>query len=519
MKKVILLVASIFISCNIYAASVGIDNQKHKTIDKSVQESQDQSFTDENSKTVTKEKGKNIDYGTESSKSKDLENSISKETSLNNSKSKSLERTVDIQATMMMPEIDYLIKKFVNHNMENVKYFISALTPTLGDFPGEWQKFFNWKPRNFKQLIDGYLKPNELQNQNICGNPGLTAGTSEIPFNFCVINIYKDKYSKLITNFYDRYGLSISSQISIGTTTRGSNPLTMSKAILLDELYSIHFGGDTRGELYFSFLQGIKSDFTLFDGNMYTQYKPFNNSFVMSYKNVPIIIFNNNEVLHFYGDLIFDIETRKQSIVVIDKKIDADGLNLSMHNQHNKFDDYFKKLMKLYIEAFSSINISENNTYSLEEIKYRVREWLYKKITGKDDFLERYLSDPSDFWKPKGKDLIKLPRVHTAFNDVIYSKQDGIILNKKVSFQIKSSDSVNKSFNRAMREARNKRFTESVRKAVNQFERENKSDLAKLTKHLATKITESKNASAKMDRVSKSSISTDVLKNLLNIAK
>ena len=560
MKKSILFVASIFISCNLYAASVGIDNQKHQTIDKSVQESQDQSFTDENSKTATKEKGKDINYGTESSKSKDIESSISKETSLSDSKSKSLERTVDIQATMMMQEVDFLVQTFINHNMENAKHFTSALVPSLGDFPVEWQRYFNWKPKYSQQMIqvlDRYFEQDEVEkkremekqaynnrwgsessrdiskrvtgvidyqqhiNFHSCGKPFSLVSSNEAQFAFCVINTYKDKYNKLLIDFYNGYGLPINSSASIGTASKGEDPNTITKAMILEKIYSINFGGNTRGELYFSLLQGMKSDFTLFDGNMYTQYKPSENSFMMAYKNMPIIAFDNNEILHFYGDLVFNAETRKQSIVVIDKKINADGLNLSLQNQHNKFDDYFKKLMKLYLEAFASIGISQNNqnNYSFEEIEYRVREYLYQKTTGKDDFLEQYLTNPKDFWRPNKDDLQKLPVVNTGFNDVIYSKQDGMILNQKISFQIKSSDSVNESFNRAMREARNERFTESVRKAVNQFERENKSDLARLTKQLATKITESENASAKMDRVSKSSISTDVLKNLLNIAK
>jgi len=560
MRKSILIVASIFISCNLYAVSVGIDNQKHQTIDKSVQESQDQSFTDENSKTATKEKGKDINYGTESSKSKDIESSLSKETSLSNSKSKSLERTVDIQATMMMPEVDFLVQKFINHNMKNVKYFTSALVPSLGDFPVEWQTYFNWKPKNFQQVIqviNAYYKQKEVEekremekqaynnrwlsesnrdfwkretgaidhqqhiNFHSCGKPFNLPSANETQFAFCVINTYKDKYNKLLIDFYNRYGLPINSSASIGTVSEGFHPHAITKAAILEKIYSINFGGDTRGELYFSLLQGMKSDFTLFNKNMYTQYKPSENSFMMAYKNMPIIAFDNNEILHFYGDLVFNTETRKQSIVVIDKKINADGLNLSMENQHNKFDDYFKKLMKLYLEAFASIGISQNNqnNYSFEEIEYRVREYLYQKTTGKDDFLEQYLTNPKDFWRPNKDDLQKLPIVNTGFNDVIYSKQDGMILNQKISFQIKSFDSVDESFNRAMREARNERFTESVRKAVNQFERENKSDLARLTKQLATKITKSENASAKMDRVSKSSISTDVLKNLLNIAK
>jgi hypothetical protein len=544
MRKSILIVASIFISCNLYAASVGIDNQKHQTIDKSVQESQDQSFTDENSKTATKEKGTDINYGTESSKSKDIENSLSKETSLSNSKSKSLERTVDIQATMMMQEVDFLVKKFIDHNIEDVKVFIGELNPTLGDLPIDWQQYFNWKPNNFSevtQMLDRAFEEEELAKRrypelkskpwttersmtfSVCSTPTGLASSNAFRLPPCVINIYQNKYSNLLIDFFNKYGLSIKSRITIGTN--GDNlpqeAALISKAMLLDIPYSINFGGDAKGELYFSLTQGMKSNFTLFSDGFFTQYKPSENSFMMAYKNMPIIAFDNNEILHFYGDLVFNAETRKQSIVVIDKKINADGLNLSLQNQHNKFDDYFKKLMKLYLEAFASIGISQNNqnNYSFEEIEYRVREYLYQKTTGKDDFLEQYLTNPKDFWRPNKDDLQKLPIVNTGFNDVIYSKQDGMILNQKISFQIKSSDSVNESFNRAMREARNERFTESVRKAVNQFERENKSDLARLTKQLATKITESENASAKMDRVSKSSISTDVLKNLLNIAK
>jgi hypothetical protein len=528
MRKSILIVASIFISCNLYAASVGIDNQKHQTIDKSVQESQDQSFTDENSKTATKEKGKDINYGTESSKSKDIESSLSKETSLSNSKSKSLERTVDMQATMMMQEVDFLVKKFIDHNMLAVKEFTKDLSPSFADLPPNWQRYFHYKPKNGSEIFKSISKnfdDNEYSMGSMrCVAPqSWTIGIDAVDLNFipCAIATFGNKYSSMLPKFFNKYGLTINSRVSVGTAGDTSITFMSSKATLGDFLFSINFGGNTRGELYFSLLQGMKSDFTLFDGNMYTQYKPSENSFMMAYKNMPIIAFDNNEILHFYGDLVFNAETRKQSIVIIDKKINADGLNLSMGNQHNKFDDYFKKLMKLYLEAFASIGISQNNqnNYSFEEIEYRVREYLYQKTTGKDDFLEQYLTNPKDFWRPNKDDLQKLPIVNTGFNDVIYSKQDGMILNQKISFQIKSSDSVNESFNRAMREARNERFTESVRKAVNQFERENKSDLARLTKQLATKITESENASAKMDRVSKSSISTDVLKNLLNIAK
>ena len=135
---------------------------------RSVSQSRYQSFTDENSKTATKEKGKDINYGTESSKSKDIESSISKETSLSDSKSKSLERTVDIQATMMMQEVDFLVQTFINHNMENAKHFTSALVPSLGDFPVEWQRYFNWKPKYSQQMIqvlDRYFEQDEVEKK------------------------------------------------------------------------------------------------------------------------------------------------------------------------------------------------------------------------------------------------------------------------------------------------------------------------------------------------------------------
>lgn len=215
----------------------------------------------------------------------------------------------------------------------------------------------------------------------------------------------------------------------------------------------------------------------------------------------------------------FGGEMSNKNITVIDRVLNADGINLSKKNEHNKFDDYFKKLMKLYIEAFSSVNISENNTYSLEEIQYRVREYLYKKTTGRDDFLERYLSDPSDFWKPRGKDLIKLPRVQTSYNDVIFSKSEGYILNQKISFNIESSESVQENFNRALREANSEKFAESVKRAINQFQRENKQDMARLAMQLANKIASNKNYLIKQDLINKASTSTDILKSMLDIVK
>ena len=150
-------------------------------------------------------------------------------------------------------------------------------------------------------------------------------------------------------------------------------------------------------------------------------------------------------------------------------------------------------------------------------MQFRVREYLYKKFHKKDDFLERYLNDPSDFWRPKKKELIALPLVNTSYNDVIFSKNEGIMLNQKISFQIESSESVQESFNRSMREAKSKKFVESVKRAINQFQRKNKQDMARLAMQLANKIVQNKNYSTKLDEISKASTSTELLKNMLSL--
>lgn len=536
------IILSTVLATALFANSIGQEEQYTDTNDKSTQKSFDKSKTDEKSKTITKEKGQEVNQGSETSKSKEKEQTLSKEESKIDSQSKSMKRLVDMQATKMMPEVGYLVNKFINHNMENVKTFIEELNPSLADFPIDWQQYFNWKLHNFNdftQMIDRAFEEEDLVKRrhlelkskpwstensvtlSVCSRPSEFAATNAFRLPSCVINIYQNKYINLLIDFFNKYGLPIKSKISIGTNSDNlpRQFLSITKAMLLDIPYSINFGGDTKGELYFSLTQGMKSNFTLFNKDAFIQYKPSENSFMMAYRNIPIIGFDNNEVLHFYGDLVFNTETRKQSIVIIDKKINADGLNLSIGNQYNKFDDYFKKLMKLYLEAFNSVNISENETYSLEEIQYRAREYLYKKITGKDDFLERYLSDPSDFWKPRGEDLINFPRVQTSYNDVIFSKSEGYILNQKISFNIETSDSVQQNFNESIREAKSEKFAENIKKAINQFKRENKQDMARLAMQLANKIVSNENYLKKQDLINRASTSTDILKSMLDIVK
>lgn len=95
----------------------------------------------------------------------------------------------------------------------------------------------------------------------------------------------------------------------------------------------------------------------------------------------------------------------------------------------------------------------------------------------------------------------------------------GYILNQKISFNIESSESVQENFNRAMREANSEKFAESVKRAINQFQRENKQDMARLAMQLANKIASNKNYLIKQDLINKASTSTDILKSMLDIVK
>lgn len=506
MKRVFFII--FIISIFLYGANIEINNQKQQSINKNTQKSKEKGYSKEKSKTSSKERGRNIDYAKEKSKSQEIEKSISKEKSLSYSKIKNLKRSVEIKATMLMPEVDFLIKRFIKHYLSKVKTFISQLQPSYYDLPPKWQEYFGYN-----------LLPENRYNVTCEPPKSYTIHIDAVDSNFilCAINTFNKKYQTILPEFFKKYGLKISSSYSIGYAG-GDMPMTTSKAVFGESLFSIKFGGNTRGELYIS-LRGLKSDFTIYNNLFFTQYKPINNSFLMAYKNIPIIILNNNEMLHFYGDLVFKLDILKQSIIVTDKKINADGINLSRNNLHNKFDDYFKKLMKLYLEAFSNLNLNSQENYSIEEIKYKTREYIYKKVKKRNDFFQQYLTNPIDFWRPNKKELQNLPLVNTGFNDIIYSKQDGIILNRTISFQVETENSINRSYNRLIRESKNKKFANTIKKAVSQFERENKTELARLTKQLAIKIVNSKNAEAKMDRIIKQSISTDILKQLLNLTK
>lgn len=70
-----------------------------------------------------------------------------------------------------------------------------------------------------------------------------------------------------------------------------------------------------------------------------------------------------------------------------------------------------------------------------------------------------------------------------------------------------------------MREAKSEKFAESVKKAINQFQRENKQDMARLAMQLANKIASNKNYLTKQDLINKAGTSTDLLKSMLDIVK
>ncbi|MBD3795448.1 MAG: hypothetical protein IE881_05880 [Epsilonproteobacteria bacterium] len=116
----ILILSTVLVTA-LFANSIGQDEQYTNTNDKSVQKSTDQSATDEKSKSITKEKGQEVNQGSETSKSKEKEQTVSTETSESDSKSKSIKRVIDMQATMMMPEVDYLFSSsFLWYNIRSI---------------------------------------------------------------------------------------------------------------------------------------------------------------------------------------------------------------------------------------------------------------------------------------------------------------------------------------------------------------------------------------------------------------
>lgn len=528
MKKILIL--STVLATALFANSIRQDNQFTHAKDKSVQKSTDQSATDEKSKSITKEKGQEVNQGSETSKSKEKEQTVSTETSKSDSKSSSMKRVIDMQATMMMPEVDFLVGKYIDKYTKDPRIFMDWLPIREADLPESFKSFAQDEAmmanQNYMYYQDEAMTQ-QIENQwamtarlGVGGANGLNSARAEtIAMTNLLMDDFSLKYHKLFNEFFSIYGLP-SAKVSARTYEVPQLYLSVS---FYKSKFIVDVSGGWNGNFVFTIKNFFDNNLKFFNKKYILQTQPQEGRFILMKNSQPVIEISPVRESHFYGDLIlmrdFGGEMSNKNVTVVDRVLDADGINLAKKNKHNKFDDYFKKLMKIYLEAFSSVNISKNGTYSLEEIQYRVREYLYKKITGKDDFLERYLRDPSDFWKPRGKDLAKYPRVQTSYNDVIFSKSEGYILNQKISFNIESSDSVQENFNKAMREAKSEKFAESVKKAINQFQRENKQDMARLAMQLANKIASNKNYLTKQDLINKAGTSTDLLKSMLDIVK
>ncbi|WP_456370535.1 hypothetical protein [Thermodesulfatator atlanticus] len=522
-----LVIVSAICASALLANNISTEEQYHKGRDKSYQKATDSSQTTDKSVQKSKEKGRELTKGKESVKSKEFEKSVAIEKSKSKSEAKSIKRTVEMAATFMMPEVDRLIERLMATFTKYPRGFLDNLPVKESDYPPTFRALMEYE--DMQVAANPYFYAKKYRDENV--NYTLSYKTPDnvltpVSTNMAaysnataLMKSFSRKYTGLFNYFFKVYGLPFTS-IDVRTHE-------IPKYNIALEFYKVRFYADATGEWQGNFVFTLKNffvnDLKFFSKRYILQAVPHEGRFLLLRNSNPVIEISPLRELHFYGDLIFlrDFggEFSNKNITVLDRKINADGIKLNMPNPHNKFDDYFKKLMKLYIEAFSSIGISKNESYSLEEIRYRAREYLYRKTTGKNDFLKCYLSEKSDFWRPKGEDLITLPNVSTSYNDIVYSKQDGILLNRRIVFQIETADSIQQNFNRLIREAKNKRFAQSIKKAVNQFIRENRQDAARLVMQLSLKLLQSENFTLKQDLISKATTSTDVLQNLLNLVK
>lgn len=114
----------------------------------------DQSATDEKSKSISKEKGQEVNQGSETSKSKEKERTLFTETSQSDSKSKSIKRVIDMQATMMMPEVDYLVEEFINKYTKDSRTFMEWLPIRDSDLP---EAFINFRDNEFMEAQNNHM--------------------------------------------------------------------------------------------------------------------------------------------------------------------------------------------------------------------------------------------------------------------------------------------------------------------------------------------------------------------------
>jgi hypothetical protein len=478
LRKALILsiTASLLLANNIATEQQNLDSQ-----DKSIQKSFDKSKTREKSRQQSKEKGYEFSKNREVSKGKEREHSLSIEQSNSYSKSLSFKQTIEMPATLMMPEVDSLINNVLLKLISHDKDFIE----------------------NFR---NSFIKARKLigKTKYYCDPIGNTFQREFL------------KYYFPSTRWAGGYKcMSIDKQGAVGSY---HDIIFPDGRIEYQDKMLFRPYGDIVGRAFLEFPEEIFREFDLiFRNKGYLKYDFNSNTFLFSYKNIEVVKYSPNGILHFYGDLVFENNNQNNNVRVVDFKLNANKLHLDQPNAHKYFDEYLKKLMYLYYQAFKAIDT--NKVYSADEIKFKVRKFIYEKVFNRSDFVERYLKSKTSFWRPRRLDLFEFPSVETGYNDIIYDKLQGFIFNKKIVFNVETSKSVQENFNRLLRDARTKKFALHIKKAVNQFMRENRQDLARLTMQLAKKVAMSKNATKKMDIVTKSSTSTDILKDLFQLVK
>lgn len=219
MNKIFIL--STVLATALFANSIGQDEQYTNTNDKSVQKNSDQSATDEKSKSISKEKGQEVNQGSETSKSKEKERTLSTETSQSDSKSKSIKRVIDMQATMMMPEVDYLVEEFINKYTKDPRIFMEWLPIRETDWPEQFQELVALEKQlskdNYMYYADKRLKDEGpiFGNQDAMkarwaagGKVGLDAPYARaMAITTEMMDDFGGKYHKLFNQFFFIYGL------------------------------------------------------------------------------------------------------------------------------------------------------------------------------------------------------------------------------------------------------------------------------------------------------------------------
>jgi len=509
MKK-ISLILSIVLFSNLFAASVGTEESYSNSSSFNQQKNIEKSKTRNFEKTKSSEKGIEKNKNKSLSKTKSIENTLAIENSFSLSKNYSSKLTTSIAETQLMPEIDYLINKVMNKLVENDKYFIQNLVLKRYQIP------------------DGMTTIPIIADYDVLDNgAGLIGKQFKILIGW-LTNEYRQKIVNYIAFYLKNYSLRIGGTAGLNNTFKCTPATAIAYQpelarrglcdITVGANYFVLLSGDVQGRIEASFSGSLLTPIFLRIPKYYIfiTFDPTRNIFEVSYKNRKIVYLTPDETLHFYGDLIFDENYLNNNIVVVNQKINADGLTLNQPNQHNKFDDYFKKLMKLYLEAFKSLR---GGTYSVDEVKFLIRKYIYEKVYHKNDFVQQYINNPTDFWRPRKKDLLNYSLVHTSYSDIVFDKKDGIILNQKVFFTIEKSSVIDRRFNQLIKTQKNKTFTKTISKTIAVFEKENRQDLVRLTKALAIKFASSKDFGKKQNLITKASTSTDVLNNLLNLVK